>query len=400
MRTVLRNYRQIPAPLWALLATQFLMNASHFMAIPLLAVYMLKTLHFGPVQIGTVMTLNLIAAQALPLLTGMMADRLGARPLMMAGLLLRAAGMIGFAFWQNWLVLAALAFLMGTGCSLYGSGIYGLFGRQPQPLAARIFVLNNQMLNLGVVLGPLLANIVAPIDIHLPFIASGGLFLALAIWSLTLSGIDRHHGVPTGMLLSLKRVAGNRRFLVFLAVSLPWWFLFTQLYVAFPVRMIQIAGAADVPTLFLVNGIAGFLFMLASMTVFERIRGSRLLPYGYLTVAILYAIVPLSSAVWWFLAFVTLYTMVETLMLPALETLTAELASAGSQSTFFGALSLAWAVAGTAGYYAGTWLSLTADPLVTWGFFGMVGLLGAVFAGWFVLTEKPGLAIPGSLETA
>ncbi|MET1025548.1 MAG: MFS transporter [Dongiaceae bacterium] len=399
LSATLQKYRQIPALLWALLATQFLMNASHFMALPLLAVYMLKTLDFGPLQIGTIMTLNLVAAQALPLLTGLISDRLGFRPMMVAGLLLRAVGMAGFVLWHDWVALSAMAVLMGAGVSLYSSGVYGLFGRQPKPLAARIFILNNQMLNLGVILGPLLANTVSSVDIQLPFLVSGGLFVLLAIWVFALRDIDQWHGEPTAMITSLKRVATNRRFLAFLAVSLPWWFLFTQLYVAFPVHMIRLAGEAWVPSIFLVNGAVGFLFMLGSMVLLDRIRSSTLLPYAYLAAAILYGGAAFATTAWWFLIFVALYTMVETIMLPALETLTAELAAEGSQSTFFGALSLAWALAGAAGYYAGTWLSLRATPGLTWGIFALVGALGIALAAWFAATQGGRNTGPALLES-
>jgi len=397
LKATLQKYRQVPSLLWALLATQFLMNASHFMAIPLLTVYMLKTLHFGPIQIGTVMTLNLVAAQALPLITGLMTDRLGFRPLMVTGLVLRAVGMGGFVLWHDWVILSAMALIMGAGVSLYSSGVYGLFGRQPKPLAARIFILNNQMLNLGVVLGPLLANTISSADIELPFLVSGGLFILLAIWVFALRDIDHWHGEPTAMITSLKRVATDRRFLAFLAVSLPWWFLFTQLYVAFPVHMMRIAGEAWVPSIFLVNGIVGFLFMLGSMVLLDRIRSTTLLPYAYLAAAILYAGAAFTTAAWWFLVFVALYTMVETIMLPTLETLTAELAADGSQSTFFGALSLAWAVAGAGGYYAGSWLSLEAAPGLTWGLFASVGAVGIALASWFAATEYRRNAVPALL---
>ena len=60
--------------------------------------------------------------------------------------------------------------------------------------------------DLGVVFGPLLANTVSSVDIQLPFLISGGLFILLAIWVFALRGIDRWHGEPTAMITS--RYAG------------------------------------------------------------------------------------------------------------------------------------------------------------------------------------------------
>mgnify|MGYP003428872113 CR=1 FL=1 len=65
------------------------------------------------------------------------------------------------------------------------------------------------------------------------------------------------------------------------------------------------------------------------------------------------------------------------------ETLIAGLADQGSQATFFGVASLAWAISGTAGNYIGSWLILESTPTVTWLCFGGVALLGFLLAAAF-----------------
>lgn len=56
--------------------------------------------------------------------------------------------------------------------------------------------------------------------------------------------------------------------------------------------------------------------------------------------------------------------------------MTASLAIDGSQGTFFGMLSAAGALGGTAGYYTGSWLNLNGTSLETWTTFGSVGAIG------------------------
>jgi|GEM_PF-6469686 len=53
-------------------------------------------------------------------------------------------------------------------------------------------------------------------------------------------------------------------------------------------------------------------------------------------------------------------------LLPTLETMTASLATDGSQGTFFGASSSVDALGGAAGYYVGSWLILNRTPVETW----------------------------------
>ena len=115
LRDLTKNYGEIPSLLWRLLATQGCMNATHFMAFPLFAVYMANDLGFQPGQLGTVLTVHLVTRQVLPSLTGPIADRFGLRIFLIAGLFLRGAGLIGFAFWTDWLSLSAMAFLIGLG---------------------------------------------------------------------------------------------------------------------------------------------------------------------------------------------------------------------------------------------------------------------------------------------
>jgi predicted MFS family arabinose efflux permease len=93
--------------------------------------------------------------------------------------------------------------------------------------------------------------------------------------------------------------------------------------------------------------------------------------------------VPLSETLWWFLCFVAIYTLIESVLIPATETMIATLADNGSQATFFGVAALAWAIGGTAGNYIGGWLILESTPTVTWLVFSGVALVGFVLAIMF-----------------
>jgi predicted MFS family arabinose efflux permease len=302
---------------------------------------------------------------------------------MIAGLFLRGAGLIGFAFWTDWVSLSVMAFLIGLGTALYESAINGVFGRQPTELAARVFIVNNQFLNIGVMVGPLIGSMALALDIRSLFIGGGVVFILLAGWTATLRAIDAVHGEPTAIVTSLSRVLRNRAFLLFFLASMPWWFLYTQLFVAFPLYLSRIAGEAAVAKIFLVNGAVGFVAMLGAMLLFERVRAAVLIRGGYLAAAAIFAIVPLSDKLWWFLAFVAFYTIIESIFIPALETQIAGLADRGSQATFFGIASLAWAISGTAGNYLGSWLILESTPAATWLCFAGVALLGFLLASIF-----------------
>lgn len=74
--------------------------------------------------------------------------------------------------------------------------------------------------------------------------------------------------------------------------------------------------------------------------------------------------------------FIVVYTVIETILLPTFETMTASLAPQGCQGAFFGVLSAAGALGGGAGYYVGSWLILNRSVVETWWALGGVGLTG------------------------
>lgn len=79
------------------------------------------------------------------------------------------------------------------------------------------------------------------------------------------------------------------------------------------------------------------------------------------------------------LAIVFAYTIAETMILPAIETITAELAPDGSQSTYFGALGLMWGAGMAVGSYMGSWLVLDLKISgVTWLVYSLIAATGAV----------------------
>lgn len=388
LRKSIENYKAVPALVWKVLITQFLMNSSHFMTVSLLAVYMVNTLKFGAWEVATVMTSNLISAQVLPFLFGLMADRYGFRFFMAGGLLLRSLGLIGFAFGHGWVTLSAMALVMGIGVAMYESSVYPFFSKQPLPIATRAFVLNNQMLNLGVVVGPLMSGFLLMYDIRLAFVVSSFLFGCLGLWVFAQKDIDSAFVKGTVLIVSLRRVLTDRRFFFFLVAVVPWYFLFAQLYVSFPIYLSQLAGAAAVPKMFLVNGLVGLVFMVGTMAVMENTAPRTVLPRVYVMASVFFFSAPLLPTVWWFLLFIGCYTMVETLILPAIETLVTELAPDGSQSTFFGALSVASAIGGSMGYYAGSWMTLNMNGRTMWSIFSAVGAIGFALSFWFVRTQR------------
>ena len=360
----------------ALLRMQGVMNASHFMTVPLLALHMSMTLHFSSVALATVMSANLLSAQTLPLIAGAVADRFGSRRMMALGLWLRGLGFLGFSVTNDVTAWVYFAFAAGSGVACYEAGLYGILGRQSKASLSALFAANNQMLNMGTAVGPIIGGLAGLADPRFAFTGSALLFglLGAAVFRLEVEPYETTDRRP--VLASLRTAATNRDLWRLIVAALPWFFLFPQLYVAFPLYAGRLSGPHAASAVYVVNGVIGLTFMLSTKRWLVRINPVISTVYAYLAAAIAFTSVAALDGLGWFLLFIAGYTVIETIMLPALETMTASLAIDGSQGTFFGMLSAAGALGGAAGYYTGSWLILNGTSLETWTIFGGAGAIG------------------------
>jgi hypothetical protein len=192
--------------------------------------------------------------------------------------------------------------------------------------------------------------------------------------------------------MSLKTAATHRGLWRLILIALPWFFLFPQLYVAFPIYAGQIAGPHAASAVYVVNGVVGLSFIVATRRWLVRMDPATLTTWAYLAAGIAFASVAILHGFEWFLLFIVAYTVIETILLPALETMTASLAIDGSQGTFFGVLSAVGAFGGVAGYYAGSWLILNRTAVETWLTLGSVGFLGFLVSALLLYMPKSKLS--------
>ena len=372
------TWAHFPPRIRRLLWGQLCMNASHFMTVPLLAVFLSRDLGLGPAALATVMGANLLLAQSLPLLAGPLVDRYGAKPALVLGLCLRGFGLAGFASQSDTALLVLSACLCGAGVAVYESALFGVLGREPPERLSAVFAANNQMLNLGVIVGPVLGAVGSAFSVRACFAVSAVLFGMLSLRAWRQPAMNSAHTPASGGWRSLRTALTHRPFQLLVCAAMPWYFLFPQLYVAFPIYLKNLSESGSTAPIYVVNGIVGVAFMVLARQWLVRTPPRQLLLVAYVAASLLFASVALTDSLLWFYLFVVGYTVVETTILPALETLTSTLAPDGSQGTFFGVLSVAGALAGTAGYYVGSWLVVDGARATAWLVFGAVGALGVV----------------------
>ena len=268
------------------------------------------------------------------------------------------------------------------------SGTYGYLAHVNKS-RSDVFYLNNQALNLGVVVGPLLAFFVPHDGYRVFFIISAGVFLGLSVISILKFPGDDLVGKPT-VRPPFKELASDmckdKIFLMFGLVSIPWWFLFSQLYVLLPLAFSKrVSSEGGELVIYLVNGVVGVFLTLLLLKKLSSASPLKLMVFGHLILACAYLIPIINNSVSVFLLMVLVFSVGETLVMPAIDNFIAKIAPAGREANYFGIANLPWIIGGAAGNMVGGTLYEFADGLTPWIFMSVIAVSGALMSLLFLL---------------
>ncbi|MDG4766786.1 MFS transporter [Solwaraspora sp. WMMD406] len=370
-----------------MVADTFLMGLGFYALVPLLAYHLLNDLGLSIALTGLLAGVRSASQQGMMLWSGMLADRFGHRRAICLGVLLRAAGFTAFGVVDSVPGLAVASVLAGLGGSLFHPASYALYAElTPAPHRTRAYAVREMASNVAFVLGPALGGLLAAVNFPVLCFVAAGLFLVAG--AITWIGL-RPDGPTTGTadrtssLNRLRTVARDRDFRRFVLVSAGAWALFSQLYLAVPVRVGQVLPGTT--SLGLVYTVAAVV-MVAATVPLTRLA-ERYLTTGR-TLAI--ATVMLASGLWLLgvlpgpagvVTGVVVFTLGQVLLLPTVNGTVSRLAPPGAVASYFGANGLVLALGGLVGNLGGGWL-LDLDGGVArwlpWTAFAAWGLAAAI----------------------
>lgn len=370
-----------------IVALQFFVNASTFTSFPLLSVWMTNLGH-NAALIATILTIVLVMTKGLPLIGGQFVDRFGGKNFLVAGLLLRFLGFLALASAETATPLIVAAVLIGLGGAAYETASYGLLAKGPDEQRKFLFLVNNQALNLGVILGPALGAGLVYFDLKLTFLASAILFLAGAIVAVLLipgPSADEKPAVTESMFASSKKVYSNSRFMMLCLAMIPWWIIFSQLYTSFPIYYFSISqDLRNAQDIYLTNGISGLLFSIVLLKLIGNLHEMSLVQLAYLVLAAVFLVIPFAAFKMAFIAIIVIYTAAETIILPSSDSEVGKLAEKGAEATYFGAAHISWIVGGTIGNFIGTKAADSHSYDTLWMTLALIAVSGFALAKFYL----------------
>ncbi|MGP9785238.1 MFS transporter [Glutamicibacter sp. 287] len=385
-----------------LLGTQTLFNIGFYAVVPFLAIVLTNDFLLAGTAVGLILGIRTFAQQGLFLAGGILADRFGARSVILIGCAVRASGFITLSasLWTGtptlWMFILG-TLLTGFGGALFSPGLNILVA------AAQVARENNQHSKakqstlfawlsitgeIGAVTGPLVGaalwgwGFATVAGFGAAFFVLIGLFLAIALRrpisaeasTGRTSDVSKQEVRPGG----LRRCLTDRRFVAFCGLHASDLLAYNQLYLAIPLELERLGLPTQwVGLIFAWISILTLTLQLPLARLAGRIGAAATLRFGYLCSALGFGA----------LAFVPdLAFGIETG--PARIFCAVTLLTLGHMSVHPTALSLVPKFAG--GHPTGSYFGL----LASCG--GLAVLLGNLLIGW-LLTQSGNGTVPGFL---
>ncbi|MCP3820875.1 MFS transporter [Streptomyces sp. A3M-1-3] len=307
MKGTLAQVRSYERSVQLLMVNQFTINLGFYMLMPYLAAHLSGTLGLAGWIVGLILGVRNFSQQGMFLVGGTLADRLGYKPMIVAGCVLRTAGFATLGLVDSLPALLAASAATGLAGALFNPAVRAYLAADAGERRVEAFALFNVFYQAGILLGPLVGMVLTGVDFRVTCLVAAGIFALLSvvqIRSLPARRADETKEAKTGKRESVisqwRGILANRPFLLFSAAMIGSYVLSFQVYLALPLEVRRLGGqgsfgTAAVAVLFAASGLGTILFQ-TKVTAWckARMEPGRALTWGVLMMGV--AFVPLLAA--------------------------------------------------------------------------------------------------------
>ena len=368
MKTLLRNKRErasaharrFPRPYWILLSGEAIQSVGYGMIVPFVALYLTDTIGLSTAAAGGLLALWSVIGVAGQPLGGVLADRIGRRPVIIGGIAASAVGSIAFGLVSSLWAVALLIVIWGIGNAVFEPAAGALVADvAPEELRTEAFGLWRVVNNAGFTVGPpLTALVVWLASLRLSFVVAGATLLAYFMLALRLLPETRpiaRAGEPPARFREALR---DRLLLLVIAGSAATALVYGIFESALPVFLHDERGM-DIAAWGLIFGINPLLVVVFQYPL-SRWAGGRssraVLAGGSLVLGVSLALLWPFASVAAVVVAVVVFTLGEMLTFPVATAVAADLAPERLRGSYQGALNLAYEGAWGPAALAGLWL--------------------------------------------
>ncbi|EER4330846.1 multidrug efflux MFS transporter MdtH [Escherichia coli] len=227
-----------------LLIDNMLVVLGFFVVFPLISIRFVDQMGWAAVMVGIALGLRQFIQQGLGIFGGAIADRFGAKPMIVTGMLMRAAGFatMGIAH-EPWLLWFS-CLLSGLGGTLFDPPRSALVVKLIRPQQrGRFFSLLMMQDSAGAVIGALLGSWLLQYDFRLVCATGAVLFVLCAAFNAWLLPAWKLSTVHTPVREGMTRVMRDKRFVTYVLTLAGYYMLAVQVMLMLPIMVNDVAGA-------------------------------------------------------------------------------------------------------------------------------------------------------------
>jgi DHA1 family multidrug resistance protein-like MFS transporter len=366
-----------------------LVVAGFNVVFPIIGLHFVDQLGWAAAAVGLALGVRQVSQQGLALFGGSLTDRFGGKPLIVLGMLLRAAGfaLMGFAATPLQLMLSCI--LSGLGGSLFDPARGALVVKLVRPWERPRFYSRLIMQECAAaVLGALLGTFLLSFDFR--WTAFGGcvLFVLAALANALLLPAYRTSTPGTGALTAMQMPLRDKPFVLLVLTLSGYYLLQTQLMLGVPVLVMQLSGSAQsVAWMYAMEAVlaVSLLYPMARLAERHFSLESRL-TVGVAVMAASIAMLSLARGTAGVFAIIAVFYVGSLFADPAREALVARFAQARARASYIGLSRFGLALGGLFGYTGSGYLMDRARslnmPALPWLALSSIGLATVLALCW------------------
>ncbi|MEV5434426.1 MFS transporter [Streptomyces sp. NPDC052682] len=271
MKGLFTQVRSYERSVQLLMVNQFTINLGFYMLMPYLAAHLSGTLGLAGWVVGLVLGVRNFSQQGMFLVGGTLADRLGYKPMIVAGCVLRTVGFATLGLVDSLAALLAASAATGLAGALFNPAVRAYLAADAGERRVEAFALFNVFYQAGILLGPLVGMVLTGVDFRVTCLVAAGIFALLSLVQIRALPARRKEDaegqrgdVRERVLTQWRDILANRPFLLFSTAMIGSYVLTFQVYLSLPLEVRRLGGdgefgTAAVAVLFAVSGLSTIL---------------------------------------------------------------------------------------------------------------------------------------------
>lgn len=365
-----------------LLVDNMLVVLGFFVVFPLISIRFVDQLGWAALMVGIALGLRQFIQQGLGVFGGAIADRFGAKPLIVTGMLMRAAGFATMGIAHEPWVLWCSCILSGLGGTLFDPPRAALVVKLIRPSQrGRFFSLLMMQDSAGAVIGALIGSWLLQYDFRLVCAVGACVFILCALFNAWWLPAWKLSTVKIPMREGLGHVWRDKKFVTYGLTLTGYYMLAVQVMLMLPIMVNDIAGSPSaVKWMYAIEACLSLtlLYPIARWSE-KRFRLEHRLMAGLLLMTFSLLPVGMVSNLQQLFTLICTFYLGSIIAEPARETLSASLADARARGSYMGFSRLGLALGGALGYIGGGWLfdagKAFNQPELPWIMLALIGLI-------------------------